>query len=218
MAVYRDQLDEIERDRDRRHDRAASRRRPRVSKCRAGCSPPPKRRRGVSRRRAGAQQRRRRIAAVAALVLIPFSPALFICARLARTCRASRMSARLAQPQDRSIAISSRGSRRIWRRIPNDGRGWEVIAPVYMRLGRYRRCRARAPKCAALSRRNCGAARRSRRSAGDAGERRRDRRREDRVRERVGARRDRSARAVLSWRLAAEQDGRRRCGARSGGR
>ena len=88
---------------------------------------------------ASSQMRRwRRAAAIGALVLLPFgAPALYIAlgspnvpwepafAR-ANTGRGAESIASLVSKVEAQLA-----------RNPNDGSGWEVIAPVYLRLGRF---------------------------------------------------------------------------------
>jgi len=81
---------------------------------------------------------RRRAAAVAALVILPFAaPGLYV-ALGSPNVAGEPAFARVQTPQGReSIAgLVSKVEARL-ARDPKDGAGWEVIAPVYMRLGRF---------------------------------------------------------------------------------
>jgi cytochrome c-type biogenesis protein CcmH len=132
LAVYRDQLEEIERDRaDGRigHDEFEA---ARVE---------------VSRRLLGAAS-----AAAAKAVDAPSHGwrriSAFICAVIAVPLVAVPLYALLGSPSLPGAALASRDAgasivaaiARIERHLaenPNDGRGWEVIAPVYLKLERY---------------------------------------------------------------------------------
>ncbi len=137
VAVYRDQLDEIDRDRasgmiGEREAEAA-----RVE---------------VSRRLIGAADAaasgpvatpsgktwRRRMAALAALVLLPLGSAGLYLALGSPNLPGQPQSARLDAPSEqRSVAELVARVEAHLEQNPEDGRGWEVIAPVYMRLNRY---------------------------------------------------------------------------------
>ncbi|MGZ5829749.1 MAG: c-type cytochrome biogenesis protein CcmI [Xanthobacteraceae bacterium] len=135
VAVYRDQLAEIERDRA------------------AGMIAPPEAeaaRVEVSRRLLAAadahentaaidstgQTRRRRISAVAALVLMPIVAGVLYLHFGSPDLPGQPLASRLAEPQDRSIASLVARVEAHLAQNPDDGRGWEVIAPVYVRLNR----------------------------------------------------------------------------------
>ena len=125
----------------------------RASRSRAGCSPPTPRMRKAQR---GAGEIFGAAAAVAVLIALPRSrPPL---ALGSPGCRASRSRAAPQHPCriSRSKALW-RGSRRIWSK-PDDGRGWEVVAPFYLRLGRF--------EDAVKARRNAAAQWRERRPRG----------------------------------------------------
>jgi cytochrome c-type biogenesis protein CcmH len=136
VVVYRDQLAEIER------DRAAGL----IGESEAGGA-----RVEVSRRLIAAADAqtvatssapsatwRRRAVAVVALVMLPFGAAAFYLALGSPSLPDQPLAPRLAAsradpPVDRLIAqVEEHLSRH-----PEDGRGWEVIAPVYLRLGRF---------------------------------------------------------------------------------
>ena len=137
VAVYRDQLDEIQRDRSAGLIGTAEAEAARVE---------------VSRRLIAAADAaetekpaletsslfRRRVTAIAGLVLLPAGavalyltlgspdlPGVPLAARVQTPSEARKIETMVAQVEDH---VS---------RNPNDGHAWEVLAPVYMRLGRY---------------------------------------------------------------------------------
>jgi cytochrome c-type biogenesis protein CcmH len=139
VEVYRDQLDEIER------DRAAGRiGRPEADAARVEVS-----RRLIAAVDSGAQDgefvadgeaaiRRRRMVAAVVLLLLPVCagsiysilgspgiPALPLAARLDDSSEQGSIDRMVAKVEAHL------------ERNPRDGRGWEVVAPVYMQLGRY---------------------------------------------------------------------------------
>ena len=62
------------------------------------------------------------------------------------------LAARLqAPPEQRSLATLIGQVEAHLARNPEDGRGWEVLAPVYMRLGRFEEAREGAAQCAAAA-------------------------------------------------------------------
>jgi cytochrome c-type biogenesis protein CcmH len=134
VAVYRDQLDEIERDRAAGliGDREAEAARIEVSRRLLAAAdvdaPAP----GKS---AGA---RRRAVAVVALLLLPLGAAgLYLTFGSPDLPSQPLATRRDAPPEQRSIADLVGRVEAHLEQNPEDGRGWEVIGPVYMRLGRY---------------------------------------------------------------------------------
>ena len=134
VAVYRDQLDEIARDRAAGliGEREAEAARVEVSRrliAAADAAP--------AAPAAGAD-RRRRIAAVAALVLLPLGAAgLYLKLGAPQLPGLPHAARQTAQPQQPSMAeLISRVEARL-EQNPEDGRGWEVLAPVYLGLGRF---------------------------------------------------------------------------------
>jgi cytochrome c-type biogenesis protein CcmH len=136
VAVYRDQIDEIARDRATGLIAQAEAEAARVEVSRRliaaadaaqrGAAPPP-----------GATMRRR-VAAVGVLVALPaLAAALYLAhgsPRLPGQPIASRATAPLQErPLDNLVAQVEAHLEK----NPNDARGWEVVAPVYMRLGRF---------------------------------------------------------------------------------
>jgi cytochrome c-type biogenesis protein CcmH len=75
---------------------------------------------------------------VLALVALPLGSAGIYLALGSPTVPGQPRAARLAAPPDqRSIDTLVAQVEAHLERNPNDGRGWEVVAPVYIRLGRY---------------------------------------------------------------------------------
>jgi cytochrome c-type biogenesis protein CcmH len=133
IAVYRDQLHEIERDRARGVLPEAEAEAARVE---------------VSRRLLAADARpvrtsapgalyRRRIAAVIALAGIPLFALGIYAAVGSPGMPDAPLSARLAKPpEQQDIALLVKRIEAHLAQNPNDARGWEVLAPVYLRMGR----------------------------------------------------------------------------------
>jgi len=135
-VVYRDQLDEIERDRASGTIGAAEAEAARVE---------------VSRRLLAAADagmppaadptlrlRHRRWAAVSALVFIPLGAICIYLVLGSPNLPGQPLAQRFAAtPDANSIAGLIARVESHLERSPDDGRGWEVIAPVYMRLGRF---------------------------------------------------------------------------------
>ncbi len=137
LAVYRDQLDEIER------DRAAGL----IGELEAQAA-----RVEVSRRLItaadvaefshsapiGSSLWRRRAAAIAGVVLLPLVAAVFYLTIGSPQLPGQPLEARLRDVhEDKSIAsLVSRVEAHL-ERNPDDARGYEVLAPVYLRLGRF---------------------------------------------------------------------------------
>lgn len=136
LAVYRDQLAEIARDQKSGRLPAAEAEAARVEVARrmlaADAAREPDDAQDIGR-----ATRRRRIAAVVALLLVPaFALGLYVdlgSPRLPGAPLAERMSA----PPDRGdVAILVRRVEEHLALNPNDGQGYEILAPVYLRLGR----------------------------------------------------------------------------------
>jgi cytochrome c-type biogenesis protein CcmH len=137
IAVYRDQLDEVDRDRKAGLIGEAEAQAARVE---------------VSRRLIAAADRtefdhspsvgsslwRRRAAAVAAVVVLPLVAAALYLANGSPQLPGQPLEARLrAVHQDTSIAVLISQAEAHLERNPNDARGYEVLAPVYLRVGRF---------------------------------------------------------------------------------
>jgi cytochrome c-type biogenesis protein CcmH len=137
IAVYRDQLDEIARDRAAGligEDEAAaarvevSRRLIAASEA-AEAAPPPS--------PAGSVWRRR-IAALAALVFVPFAAGAVYLLHGSPLLPGEPLSERMELAREhKSMAAMIAKVESHLERNPNDARGWEVLAPVYLQLGRF---------------------------------------------------------------------------------
>jgi len=134
VAVYRDQLDEIDR------DRAAGR----IGEGEAAAA-----RVEVSRRLIAAADAetaataappvwRRRAVAIVALLLLPFGAGAIYLALGSPDMPDRPLAARTVLPPDQAqiMELVARVETHL-EANPEDGRGWEVLAPVYMRMNRY---------------------------------------------------------------------------------
>ena len=102
----------------------------------ASCSLQP---RGDAREAGRTRAEWRAPAGTAAVLAVPLRRLGALCgARLAGTAGRSRWrSGWRKRPPTAASRNWSRAPRRILRPIPADGRGWDVLAPIYLRLGRY---------------------------------------------------------------------------------
>jgi cytochrome c-type biogenesis protein CcmH len=134
FLVYKDQLKEIDRDRGSGLIGEAEAEAARLEVSRrllAAVEPPP------SAAAAAQQPGRRRVAAAAALVILIVGPLGFYAALGSPNIPGEPALARVSTPQGHeSIASLVSQVESHLARNPNDGAGWEVLAPVYARLGR----------------------------------------------------------------------------------
>ena len=136
VAIYRDQLAEIERDRAAGALGAAEAQAARIEVSRrllaaAAASPP---RQGDAAR----QSWHRRMVAAAALALVPLAAGSIYLALGSPGLPGQPLAERMQTASEaQSIAALIARVEAHLERTPEDGRGWEVIAPVYLRLGRY---------------------------------------------------------------------------------
>ena len=137
IAVYRDQLDEITR------DRAAGL----IGEAEAEAAKVEVSRRLIAAADAAEAQKpvpetlslwRRRATAIAGLALLPIGAVVLYLALGSPQMPGEPLASR-TQPQDESQAVQRMVAQveDHVARNPDDGRGWEVLAPVYMRLGRF---------------------------------------------------------------------------------
>jgi cytochrome c-type biogenesis protein CcmH len=137
VAVYRDQLEEIERDRNAGMIAAPEAQAAQIEVSRrliAAAQPAGNEKFADS---APGQLWRRRVTALAALVLMPASAAVLYLALGSPGLPGQALSERADTRDQNSLpAMIARVEARL-EQAPDDGRGWEVVAPVYMRLGRY---------------------------------------------------------------------------------
>ena len=137
VAVYRDQLDEIQRDRSTGliGDAEAEAARVEVSRRLIAAADAAESERPAEET---ATLRHRRVTAIAGLVLLPAGafalyltlgspdlPGEPLAARMQATKDTNDLQNMVAKVEDHVT------------RNPNDGKAWEVLAPVYMRIGRY---------------------------------------------------------------------------------
>src|SRR5215510_11353523 len=137
IAVYRDQLDEVDRDRKAGLIGEAEAQAARVEVSRRLIAAADRTEFGPSPS-VDTSLRRRRAAAVAAVVLLPLVAAALYVANGSPQLPGQPLEARLrAAHQDTSIAVLISQAEAHLERNPNDARGYEVLAPVYLRLGRF---------------------------------------------------------------------------------
>jgi cytochrome c-type biogenesis protein CcmH len=137
LAVYRDQLDEIDRDRAAGLIGAPEAEAARVEVSRRLIAAA-----DAAKAQGPAAQTpplwHRRAAAIAALVLLPVATVLLYLGLGSPELPGMPLAARV-QAQDENPSIERMIARveEYIARNPNDGRAWEVLAPVYMRVGRF---------------------------------------------------------------------------------
>jgi cytochrome c-type biogenesis protein CcmH len=137
IAVYRDQLEEIARDRASGliGESEAEAAKVEVSRRLLAAADAAEAETAV---RAPSPIWRRRAAALAALVLLPAGAAILYLMLGSPQMPGEPLAARKAAPtesrpiEDLVAQVEQRAAQN-----PNDGRAWEVLAPVYMRLGRF---------------------------------------------------------------------------------
>ncbi|MBS9478838.1 c-type cytochrome biogenesis protein CcmI [Ancylobacter radicis] len=135
LAVYRDQLAEIERDRASGLIGAAEGEAARTEVARRILRASAEAEGAVGA--GGNADRRRRVAAVAGLVGIPLIAGSLYIALGSPGYGPQPLAARLeARPEQSDIAILIRKVESHLEANPQDGRGYEIIAPIYARIGR----------------------------------------------------------------------------------
>jgi cytochrome c-type biogenesis protein CcmH len=139
VAIYRDQLEEIERDRLAHAIGAVEAEAARVEVSRRLIA-------AVDARKAGtpsiaedevARLARRRMTAIAALVLLPLISASLYLVVGSPNLPGQPLAGRIAAAHTNSIAGLIARVEAHLAQNPDDGRGWEVIAPVYARMQRF---------------------------------------------------------------------------------
>ena len=137
IAVYRDQLDEIERDRNagRIGEADAQAARAEVSRRLIAAADAAEFSHALP---IGSPLWRRRAAAIGALVVVPVVTLALYLATGSPQLPGQPLNARLqAVHQDQSIATLVSKVEAHLEHNPDDARGYEVLAPVYLRLGRF---------------------------------------------------------------------------------
>jgi len=138
LAVYQDQLEEIGRDRSAGLIGQAEAEAARVEVSRRLLAAADAQ--ATAQPTAGAAQslRRRRTAAIAALIVLALMPVGFYLVLGSPNVPGQPAFARVkAAPGNQSIEALVGQVEAHLAKSPNDGPGWEVIAPVYLRLGRF---------------------------------------------------------------------------------
>jgi cytochrome c-type biogenesis protein CcmH len=147
VAVYRDQLEEIERDRAAGIIGTAEAEAARVEVSRrliaaaeaSATSEPAPARKGRQAKSQGAsrtQLQRQRLAAAVTIVALPLGAASLYLALGSPNLTGQPLGDRVTAGSEAVEAAFARVEAYL-EQHPEDGRGWEVIAPVYMRVGRY---------------------------------------------------------------------------------
>jgi cytochrome c-type biogenesis protein CcmH len=137
IAVYRDQLEEVSRDRAAGLVGEAEAEAARVEVSRRLIAAADTAADEVSAPESSSRWRRR-VTAVAALVLLPTGAVLLYLALGSPQLPGEPLAMRLRAPNgNRPIESLIVQVENHVEQNPDDGRGWEVLAPVYMRLGRF---------------------------------------------------------------------------------
>jgi len=138
LAVYKDQLEEIDRDRAAGliGDTEAEAARLEVSRRLLAAAETQQPAASTAATRGSLQFRR--ATAVAALIILPFGAPALYAALGSPNVAGEPAFARVSASQSRESIVSLVGQVEAHlARTPNDGTGWELIAPVYMQLGRF---------------------------------------------------------------------------------
>jgi cytochrome c-type biogenesis protein CcmH len=133
VAVYRDQLAEIANDRARGliGERETEAARIEIARRLIGAS-----NESLDRKTSGSPDTRRRVAALAALAGIPVAALLLYLTLGSPGLPGAPLSGRTISGAHPDIAMMFARVENHLAEQPNDGRGWELLAPLYLRLGR----------------------------------------------------------------------------------
>jgi cytochrome c-type biogenesis protein CcmH len=138
VAVYRDQLAEIERDKASGLIAAPEAEAARIEVSRRLLAAADRAQTSAATAREGEGSRRRRLAAAGALVALPVGAVALYLTIGSPGLQGGSLDARIAAAHgDRSVEAVFAQVEEHLASHPEDGRGWEVIAPIYMDLGRY---------------------------------------------------------------------------------
>jgi cytochrome c-type biogenesis protein CcmH len=138
LLVYKDQLQEIGRDRAAGLIGEAEAEAARLEVSRRLLTAADQETPAVFDAAAPRNLRRRRTAALAALIILPLGPPSLYIALGSPGLSGEPALARVTSPQgNESVAALVGQVEAHLARNPNDGSGWEVLAPVYIRLGRF---------------------------------------------------------------------------------
>ena len=138
LVVYKDQLQEIDRDRAAGLIGEAEAETARLEVSRRLLAAADSQTPTAPARATPPMLRRRRAVAIAALIILPFGPPSLYIALGSPNVPWEPAFARVNTSQGRELigSLVSKVEAHLASN-PNDGSGWEVIAPVYMRLGRF---------------------------------------------------------------------------------
>ena len=138
LLVYKDQLQEIDRDRAAGLIGEAEAEAARLEVSRRLLTAADRETPAVFDAAAPRNLRRRRTAALAALIILPLGPPSLYIALGSPSLRGEPALARVTSPQGNELVAALVGQVEAHlARNPDDGSGWEVLAPVYIRLGRF---------------------------------------------------------------------------------
>ncbi len=138
LLVYKDQLQEIDRDRAAGLIGEAEAEAARLEVSRRLLAAADRETPAVFDAASPRNLRRRRTAALAALIILPLGPPSLYIALGSPGLSGEPALARVTSPQGNELVAALVGQVEAHlARNPNDGSGWEVLAPVYMRLGRF---------------------------------------------------------------------------------
>lgn len=137
VAVYRDQLDEIERDRDAGMIAGPEAQAAQVEVSRRLIAAADNANAAIVQDDGTARLWRRRMTALAALVLVPVGASAMYLALGSPSLPGQPLRERMAAGEQSSLPAMVAKIESHLEQNPDDGRGWEVVAPVYMRQGRY---------------------------------------------------------------------------------
>ncbi len=133
LRIYRDQLDEIDRDRAAGRIGAAEAEAAKIEVSRRLLTAADRQRSGIK----PASPRDRRVVALAALIALPLlSTALYLLLG-SPFVPGQPLAARIEAQQSPPLADLVAQVEQHLAKDPQDAHGWEVIAPVYMQLGRF---------------------------------------------------------------------------------
>jgi cytochrome c-type biogenesis protein CcmH len=137
IAIYRDQLAEIDRDLVAGQIIEAEATAAKTEVARRLIAASDASRAAIEAAAPSEQGWRRRAVAVAILILLPMSAAAFYIALGSPTLPGQRVEVATSSFPDHSIDHLVAQVEQHLAIHPDDGRGWEVIAPVYLRMGRF---------------------------------------------------------------------------------
>jgi cytochrome c-type biogenesis protein CcmH len=137
IEVYRDQLGELERDRDSGLIPESEAQAAQAEISRRLLAAADAQSEAAGRQETGSAVWRRRAVALVAIVVLPFGAATFYLTLGSPGLSDQPLASRLTTARgNQSLESLISQVETFLERNPQDGRGWEVIAPVYLRLGR----------------------------------------------------------------------------------